>query len=184
MKRLLKLIKQYGAIIGIVTGLLGFVLGAAALCISLESKSIISDKAEAYISSYVKDHADKLKGEAGKVGQQGSIGLQGPAGPQGSTGAIGPQGLTGARGMSGELYSPPSGMLCADYSGNVTKCGSYVTLGTLSTNMLCSSYSSGSVVKCGSTYTTIGTFYDSALCSSYSKSVTKCGNYYTVGTLN
>lgn len=157
MKKFLKLIRQYGGIIGTTAGLLGFAMGGTALYFSLSSKAMFDDKAETYISGFVKEHADQLKGETGETGQQGPIGLQGSTGPKGATGATGLQGPIGARGASGATYSPPSGMLCTDFLGNVTRCGSFITLGKLSTDVLC---------------------------SSYSKAVTKCGSFSTIGTLN
>ncbi|MDB5161801.1 MAG: hypothetical protein JWM52_309 [Candidatus Saccharibacteria bacterium] len=157
MKKMLKLVKKYGGIIGVFMGLAGFIMGGTALFLSIKSEGIINNSAQSYISQYVNKNAANLKGERGDKGFQGSVGLTGSMGLQGPQGSIDPQGPVGLTGSSGKSYSPPYDMLCGSFTGRVYQCSSFSTIGTISSD---------------------------ALCASYSKAVTKCGGYFTIGTLN
>lgn len=157
MKSFSKFIKHYGITVGFGAGLAGLIMGATALGIVVSTKNTFDNKMDDYISHYVIDHAQDLKGPRGEVGFKGETGMTGIAGPQGSIGLTGSQGATGLRGSSGATYSPPYDALCGSYTGRIYQCGSFSTIGTLSSD---------------------------TLCASYSKAVTKCGGYYTIGTLN
>lgn len=71
---------------------------------SVAASDILPDDAtwEQYVASYVKSHADTLKGEKGDKGDRGEKGDKGDKGEQGIQGEKGPKGDTGPQGPQGE----------------------------------------------------------------------------------
>jgi len=77
---------------------------------SVAASDILPDDAiwEKYVESYVKSHADTLKGEKGDKGDKGAQGPQGEKGEKGDKGDkgdIGPQGEKGEKGDKGDTGS-------------------------------------------------------------------------------
>lgn len=75
---------------------------------SVAASDILPDDAtwEQYVASYVKSHADTLKGEKGDKGDRGEKGDKGDKGEQGIQGEKGPKGDTGPQGEKGETGIP------------------------------------------------------------------------------
>lgn len=150
MKRAVKINNKHAVVVGLVAGLLGFVLGATALGLSIQSRNILNNRADSYLSAYVKAHPEELKGSIGPEGPSG------PTGPRGEVGPTGPQGATGPTGPAGPEYTPPYDQVCGGFS-KVYYCKTKATIGNFYSNPLCSSlYSTKAVASC-STGATLGT---------------------------
>lgn len=141
MQKISKFIKKHGAIIGLFAGSVGLVTGIVSVQISYQSKRLLNERVDSYISEYVNNNQRELRGPAGpqgSAGPQGDVGATGPAGPQGSVGAIGP---------AGPKYTPPYNQICGG-SSQVNYCSTGATVGTFYSESLCGNYFNKTVTKC------------------------------------